>query len=49
MICCDLANRRAEMNFKETVDRTNRRAIMAFMGTQMEESKPLQTQWLGRI
>lgn len=43
MIRSDLANRLAEMTFKETVDRTDRRAITSFMGTQMEESKPLQT------
>lgn len=33
MICSDLANRLGEMIFKETVDRTNRRAITGFMGT----------------
>lgn len=43
MIRSDLANRLAEMIFKETVDRTDRRAITGFMGTQMEESKRLQT------
>lgn len=43
MICSDLANRLAEMIFKETVDRTNRPTITGFMGTQMEESKRLQT------
>lgn len=33
MIRSDLANRLTEMVFKETVDRTNRRAITGFMGT----------------
>lgn len=43
MIGSDFANRLGEMIFKETVDRTNRRAITGFMGTQMEESKRRQT------
>lgn len=43
MIRSDLANRLAEMIFKETVDRTDRRAITSSMGAQMEESKPPQT------
>lgn len=43
MIGSDFANRLGEMIFKETVDRTNRCAITGFMGTQMEESKRLQT------
>lgn len=50
MICSDLANRLAEMIFKETVDRTNKRAIMGFVGNADGRIKaPANWFWLGRI
>lgn len=50
MICSDLANCLAEMIFKETVDRTNKRAIMGFVGNADGRIKaPANWFWLAEF